>query len=65
MREYVEILTSVSRDYSGRLEAAYFYEWWDNHRHRKIWNVEQSPIHTCFGLCDHTGRPKLPISELV
>jgi hypothetical protein len=65
MAEYVDLLATASRDYDGLLEAAYFYEWWDNHRHSKIWNVEQSPIHTCFGLCDEEGTPKLDISDLV
>ncbi|MFW5688166.1 MAG: hypothetical protein ACOC1U_01235 [Spirochaetota bacterium] len=65
MREYVELLASVSRDYEDRLEAVYFYEWWDNHSHSKIWNIEQSPIHTCFGLCDHEGREKLDVAALV
>lgn len=65
MHEYVALLSAVSRDYDGLLEAAYFYEWRDNHHHRKIWNIEQSPIHTCFGLCDHEGRPKLDIAALV
>ena len=65
MAEYVDLLASASRDYDGLLEAAYFYEWWDNHRHTKIWNIEQSPIHTCFGLCDDEGTPKLDIADLV
>lgn len=65
MAEYVDLLASASRDYDGLLEAAYFYEWWDNHRHSKIWNIEQSPIHTCFGLCDDEGTPKLDIADLV
>ncbi len=65
MAEYVDLLALASRDYDGLLEAAYFYEWWDNHRHSKIWNIEQSPIHTCFGLCDDEGTPKLDIADLV
>ena len=65
MHEYVELLSAVSRDYDDLLEAVYFYEWRDNHHHRKIWNIEKSPIHTCFGLCDHEGTPKLDISALV
>ena len=64
MTEYVELLRTVSDDYDGRLEAVYFYEWWDNHAHPKIWNVEKSPIHTCFGLCDEHGRPKMDIRAL-
>lgn len=65
MSEYMDLLAAVSEDYNGLLQAAYFYEWWDNHRHQKIWNVERSPIHTCFGLCDHQGNPKLDIAALV
>ena len=65
MKEYVELLASVSRDYPGILDTVFFYEWWDNHHHSKIWNVEQSPIHTCFGLCDERGVPKLDIKSLV
>lgn len=65
MMEYTRVLAAASRDYGGLLEAVYFYEWWDNHRHTKIWNVEQSPIHTCFGLCDHEGNPKLDVAALV
>ncbi len=64
MIEYVELLSSAARDYSGILDTVYFYEWWDNHHHSKIWNVEQSPIHTCFGLCDENGTPKLDIRNL-
>jgi hypothetical protein len=65
MNEYVEILASANRDYADRILALYWYEWWDNHYHGKIWNIEQSPIHTCFGLCDHEGTPKLDIPALV
>ena len=65
MRAYVDLLARVSADYDGLLEATYFYEWWDNHHHPKIWNVEQSPIHTCFGLCDHEGVAKLDVAALV
>lgn len=64
MTEYIELLASASRDYNDIIGVAYFYEWWDNHRHQKIWNIEQSPIHTCFGLCDDTGKPKLDIQSL-
>lgn len=63
--EYVQLLAGISQDYSRLLDTVYFYEWWDNYHHSKIWNVEQSPIHTCFGLCDETGAPKLDIGSLV
>ena len=65
MAEYVELLSSVSSDYDGKLETVFFYEWWDNHFHSKIWNIEQSPIHTCFGLCDHTGREKFDVKTVI
>lgn len=65
MTEYVALLAEVSADYSGVLDTVFFYEWWDNHHHRKIWNVEQSSIHTCFGLCDERGEPKPEITSLV
>lgn len=65
MDEFTTILHQADQDYDGRIEAVYFYEWRDNLYHAKIWNVEQSPIHTAFGLCDHTGKPKLNIQELV
>ena len=65
MGDYVELLAAASRDYDGLLRSVYFYEWWDNHAHPKIWSVEESPIHTCFGLCDHEGEPKLDIAGLV
>lgn len=64
MQEYVQLLATISRDYAGALEAVYFYEWWDNHYHKKIWNIERSPIHSCFGLCDHSGTEKADIAVL-
>lgn len=65
MREYAGLLQRVNTEYGGRIRALYFYEWRDNFYHRKIWNVEQSPIHVAFGLCDHLGTPKFDISALV
>lgn len=64
MEEYVTLLAEVSADYDGALATAYFYEWWDNHQHQKIWNVERSPIHTCFGLCDYQGKEKVNVAAL-
>lgn len=61
MAEFVAIIRQINRDYGGRLRAVYFYEWRDNLYHAKIWNVENSPIHSAFGLCDHTGKPKFDI----
>jgi hypothetical protein len=65
MREFIDVLNSVSADYGDIIETIYFYEWRDNLNHFKIWNVEQSPIHTAFGLCDASGTAKLDISQLV
>jgi hypothetical protein len=65
MHEFVDMIRRVNADYDGRIQALYFYEWRDNLYHRKIWNVEQSPIHVAFGLCDRFGVPKFDIRELV
>jgi len=65
MAEFVGIIRQISSDYGGRLQAAYFYEWRDNLHHEKIWNIENSPIHTAFGLCDRTGKPKFDIGRLL
>jgi len=65
MREFVDLIRCANTDYDGRIQALYFYEWRDNLYHRKIWNVEQSPIHVAFGLCDRFGVPKFDIKELV
>jgi len=65
MREFVKLICRVNADYSGRIQALYFYEWRDNPCHPKIWNVEQSPIHVAFGLCDRLGVPKFNIEGLV
>jgi len=64
MLEFVNLIRRVNADYDGRIKAIYFYEWRDNLHHRKIWNVEQSPIHVAFGLCDRFGVPKFDIKEL-
>jgi hypothetical protein len=65
MGEFVALIRRVNADYSGRVQALYFYEWRDNLYHHKIWNEEQSPIHVAFGLCDRFGVPKFAIKELV
>jgi hypothetical protein len=49
----------------GRIKALYFYEWRDNLYHSKIWDVEQSPIHVSFGLCDRIGKAKIDIQRIV
>jgi hypothetical protein len=65
MAEFVGIIRQISEDYDGRLRSAYFYEWRDNLYHAKIWNIENSPIHTAFGLCDRTGKPKFDIGQVL
>jgi 8-amino-3,8-dideoxy-alpha-D-manno-octulosonate transaminase len=64
MIEFVNLLRRVDTDYEGRMRAIHFYEWRDNLYHSKIWNVEQSPIHVTFGLCDRFGVPKFDIEQL-
>ena len=65
MQEFVTLIARANREYGGRLQTMYFYEWRDNLYHDKIWNIEQSPIHTAFGLCERDGQPKLEIRRLV
>ena len=65
MHEFVSLIHRVNADYHDRIQALYFYEWRDNPYHRKIWSVEQSPIHVAFGLCDCSGVPKFNIKELI
>jgi hypothetical protein len=65
MAEFVGIIRQISLDYGGRLQTAYFYEWRDNLYHAKIWNIENSPIHTAFGLCDRTGRMKFDLQQVL
>ena len=65
MRQFIGIIHAINQEYHGRIQAIYFYEWRDNLYHSKIWNVEQSPIHTAFGLCDRFGNPKFDIRGLV
>jgi hypothetical protein len=65
MHEFVTLIRRVGADYKGRIRAIYFYEWRDNLHHAKIWNVEQSPIHVAFGLCDRFGVPKFDIKGLI
>ena len=65
MHQFVDLIRQVNADYGGCIQALYFYEWRDNLHHAKIWNVEQSPVHVAFGLCDRFGEPKLDIRKLV
>ena len=65
MADFLERIRQADEDYHGMLRALYFYEWRDNLYHSKIWNVEQSPIHVAFGLCDRDGQPKFDIRALL
>ncbi len=65
MRTFLGRIWQASEDYHGLMKALYFYEWRDNLYHSKIWNVEQSPIHIAFGLCDRYGKPKFDIQTLL
>ncbi len=65
MAEFVGIIRQIGADYGGRLQSAYFYEWRDNLYHAKIWNIENSPIHTAFGLCDRSGKLKFDIGRIL
>jgi hypothetical protein len=65
MSEFLGRVRSVNTDYKDRIQALYFYEWRDNLYHSKIWNIEQSPIHVAFGLCDRFGTPKFDIRKLL
>ena len=65
MEEFLKRIRLVNADFEGRIQALYFYEWRDNLFHTKISNVEQSPIHVAFGLCDRLGNPKLDIRKLL
>ncbi len=62
-RRLLSIIYRVNADYDGRIKAAYFYEWRDNLYHSKI-QSENSPIHTCFGLCYSDGTPKFALRLL-
>jgi hypothetical protein len=65
MREFLAIIKRVDADYGHPIRALYFYEWRDNLHHDKIWNIEASPIHIAFGLCDRFGIPKFDIRKLL
>jgi hypothetical protein len=65
MAEFMTRIRTVNTDFNGRIKALYFYEWRDNLYHSKISNIEQSPIHVAFGLCDRFGNPKFDIRKLL
>jgi hypothetical protein len=65
MAEFLRRVHSINTDFKDRIKSLYFYEWRDNLYHSKIWNIEQSPIHVAFGLCDRFGTPKFDIRKLL
>jgi len=65
MQEFLALIRRLDDEYGHPIRGLYFYEWRDNLYHAKIWNVEGSPIHTAFGLCDRHGVPKMDIKTLL
>lgn len=65
MREFLGLIHRVNQEHWQAIRGLYFYEWWDNLYHTKIWNEEQSPIHSAFGLCDARGIPKFDIHQIL
>ncbi len=65
MQEFMSRIRSANGDFNGNIKGLYFYEWRDNLYHSKIWNVEESPIHVAFGLCDRFGTPKFDLQKLI
>jgi hypothetical protein len=65
MQEFLALIQRVDAEYNHPVRGLYFYEWRDNLHHDKIWNVEGSPIHTAFGLCDCFGIPKFNIRQAI
>jgi hypothetical protein len=62
-KRLLSIIHKVNEDYDSRIKGVYFYEWRDNLYHGKI-QSENSPIHTCFGLCYSDGTPKFDLEFL-
>lgn len=62
---FVNLINKMSSEFDNIIQTTYFYEWQDNLYHSKITNIENSPIHTSFGLCDHEGNQKLDIKKLL
>jgi len=65
MQEFLALIRRLDDEYGHPIRGLYFYEWRDNLYHDKIWNMEGSPIHTAFGLCDRFGTPKTNIKKLI
>ena len=65
MQEFLALIRHIDIEYGHPIQGLYFYEWRDNLHHDKIWNVEGSPIHTAFGLCDRFGNPKFDLKKVI
>ena len=65
MQDFLLLLQRLDAEYGHPIRGMYFYEWRDNLYHDKIWNIEGSPIHVAFGLCDRFGRLKFNLRPLV
>jgi hypothetical protein len=65
MQEFLVLIRGIDNEYGHPIRGLAFYEWRDNLYHDKIWNVEQSPIHVAFGLCDRFGAPKFDLEKLI
>ncbi len=65
MDEFLGCIRRADAEYADRIHGLYFYEWRDNLHHAKIWNIEHSPIHVAFGLCDRFGAPKFDLGQVL
>jgi len=65
LTELLGIIADADADYGYPIKAIYFYEWRDNLHHAKITNIEQSPIHCAFGLCDRFGALKFDLGKVL
>jgi len=65
MQAFLVLIRRLDAEYNHPIQGLYFYEWRDNLHHDKIWNVEGSPIHTAFGLCDRFGNPKFDLEKVI
>ena len=65
MQQFLAVIQRLDMEYDHPFRGLYFYEWRDNLHHDKIWNVEGSPIHTSFGLCDRFGKPKFDLKKVI
>ncbi len=65
MQEFLALIRRIDDEYGHPIRGLNFYEWRDNLYHDKIWNVEQSPIHVAFGLCERFGTPKFDLEKSI